>query len=70
MNSTAMEVQFTPDVQAKLDRLVTETGRPADEFVQDAMAGYVDELAGVRATLDAVITTSRAGGWSPSAVTR
>jgi predicted DNA-binding protein len=39
-------------VQAKLDRLVTETGRPADEFVQDAMAGYVDELADVRATLD------------------
>jgi predicted DNA-binding protein len=47
-----MEVHFTPDVQAKLDRLVTETGRPADEFVQDAMAGYVDELADVRATLD------------------
>jgi len=47
-----MEVHFTPDVQAKLDRLVTETGRSADEFVQDAMAGYVDELADVRATLD------------------
>ena len=40
-----MEVHFTPDVQAKLDRLVTETGRSASEFVQDAMAGYVDELA-------------------------
>jgi predicted DNA-binding protein len=47
-----MEVHFTPDVQAKLDRLVTETGRSADEFVQDAMAGYVDELADVRASLD------------------
>jgi Arc/MetJ-type ribon-helix-helix transcriptional regulator len=47
-----MEVHFTPDVQAKLDRLVTETGRSADEFVQDAMAGYVDELADVRTTLD------------------
>ena len=47
-----MEVHFTPEVQAKLDRLVTETGRSADEFVQDAMAGYVDELDDVRATLD------------------
>ena len=47
-----MEVHFTPDLQAKLDRLVTETGRSAGEFVQDAMAGYVDELAEVRATLD------------------
>jgi predicted DNA-binding protein len=44
-----MEVHFPPDVPAKLDRLVTETGRSADEFVQDAMAGYVDELADVRA---------------------
>jgi len=47
-----MEVHFTPDVQAKLDRLASETGRSANEFVQDAVAGYVDELAGVRATLD------------------
>ena len=28
-----MEVHFTPDLQAKLDRLVTETGRSAGEFV-------------------------------------
>ena len=47
-----MEVHFAPDIQAKLDRLVTETGRSADEFVQDAMAGYVDELNEIRATLD------------------
>lgn len=47
-----MEVHFTPDVQAKLDRLAQESGRSAHEFVQDAVAGYVDELAEVRATLD------------------
>jgi hypothetical protein len=47
-----MEVHLTPDLQGKLDRLVRETGRPLDEFVQDAMAGYVDELSGVRSTLD------------------
>jgi len=47
-----MEVHLTPDLQGKLDRLVQETGRSADEFVQDAMAGYVDELSEVRGTLD------------------
>ena len=47
-----MEVHFTPDVQAKLDRLASETGRSAHEFVQDAVAGYVEELAELRATLD------------------
>ena len=47
-----MEVHFTPDVQAKLDRLASETGRAAHEFVQDAVAGYFEELAELRATLD------------------
>jgi hypothetical protein len=47
-----MEVCFTRDLQMKLDKLVLETGRSADELVQDAMAGYVDELAEVRSTLD------------------
>jgi predicted transcriptional regulator len=47
-----MEVQFTPEIDARLDRLANETGRSKDEFVQDAMAGYFDELAQVREMLD------------------
>jgi predicted transcriptional regulator len=47
-----MEVQLTPDMQAKLDQLATETGRAKDEFVLDAMAGYFDELVQVRDMLD------------------
>ena len=47
-----MEVQFTPDIEAKLDRLAAETGCPKEEVVQDAMAGYFDELDEVRHTLD------------------
>jgi predicted DNA-binding protein len=34
-----MEVQFTPEIQARLDELANETGHSKDEFVQDAMAG-------------------------------
>lgn len=47
-----MEILLTPEVQAKLDQLAGETGRAQDEFVQDALAGYFDELAQVRGMLD------------------
>ncbi len=47
-----MEVHLTPDLEAKLDKLATETGRAKDELVQDAMAGYFQELAQVREMLD------------------
>ena len=47
-----MEVQLTPDVQAKLDQLSGETGRKREEFVRDALAGYFDELALVQGLLD------------------
>ena len=47
-----MEVHLSPEIQAKLDRLASDTGRAKDEFVQDAMAGYFDELASVREMLD------------------
>jgi predicted transcriptional regulator len=32
-----MEVQFTPDQQAKLSRLAAEKGRPAETLVQEAV---------------------------------
>jgi predicted transcriptional regulator len=47
-----MEVHFRPDVQAKLDQMVRESGRPSDELVEDAVVGYFDELAHARETLD------------------
>jgi predicted transcriptional regulator len=47
-----MEVHFSPDVQAKLDRMALESGRPSGELVEDAVIGYVDELAQAREMLD------------------
>lgn len=47
-----MEVHFRPDVQAKLDQMARESGRPSDELVEDAVVGYFDELAHARETLD------------------
>ena len=34
-----MEVKFAPDVQAKLDRLAADSGRPAGELLEDAVNG-------------------------------
>jgi hypothetical protein len=40
-----MEVQFEPALKAKLDQIARESGRAAADLVQDAVAGYVGELA-------------------------
>jgi hypothetical protein len=47
-----MEVHFTPELEKKLNDLAALSGRPADELVQDAVSGLVDELAGTREMLD------------------
>ena len=48
-----MEVHFTnPELQAKVEQWVNKTGRPAEELLEDAMAGYLDELARLNETLD------------------
>ena len=48
----AMEVQLTPETQQKLNALATQSGRRTDDLVEDAMAGYLDEVVQVRAMLD------------------
>ena len=60
-----MEMHFTPDVEAKLNALATETGRTAEEFVQDALAGYVEELAQVRGMLDSRYDDIKSGRVQP-----
>jgi hypothetical protein len=47
-----MEVHFAPDLQAKIDQLVSKTGRTPDKLLADAMAGYVAELAETREMLN------------------
>ena len=39
----AMEVHFSPDLQAKLARRATEAGRDLDETVQEVVAQYFEE---------------------------
>ena len=39
-----MEIHFPPDVEKKLNDLAAQSGRGPDELLQDALAGYFDEL--------------------------
>lgn len=41
-----MEVQSKPEVQAKREQMAHESGSAASDLVQDAVAGFVDDLAG------------------------
>ena len=60
-----MEVHFTPDLQAKIDRLVAETGRPPDKLVEDAMAGYLVELEETRGMLNSRYDDLKSGRVKP-----
>ena len=47
----AMEVHFAPELQARIDQLVMETGCPPEELIEDAFAGYLADLAQTREML-------------------
>ncbi len=56
---------IAPDLQAKIDQLVSETGRTPDEFLADAMAGYVVELAQTREMLNSRYDDLKSGRVKP-----
>jgi hypothetical protein len=60
-----MEVHFGPDLQAKLDKLAIETGRPTGELVEDVVAGYFDELAQTREMLNSRYDELKSGRVKP-----
>ena len=47
-----MELRLQPELAAKLEQWSAQTGRPAGEVVEEAIAGYFSELEQVRTTLD------------------
>jgi hypothetical protein len=60
-----MEVPFTPDVQAKLDKLAIDTGRAPGELVKDVIAGYFDELTQTREMLNSRYDDLKSGRVKP-----
>jgi len=47
-----MEVHFRPETESRLQELASKSGRPPSDLIEDAMAGYLQELAQVREMLD------------------
>lgn len=62
-----MEVHLKPETQSRLNELAAKTGRPTDDLLEDAMAGYLEELAGVRRLLDSRYDEIKSGKLKPIA---
>ena len=43
-----MELHLRPETESRLQELATKTGRAPGDLIEDAMAGYLQELAQVR----------------------
>jgi predicted transcriptional regulator len=60
-----MEVRFRPETESRLQELASESGRPPSELIEDAMAGYLAELAQVREMLDGRYDDLKSGRVTP-----
>lgn len=60
-----MEVHFAPELQAEIDRLVSETGCAPERLIEDALAGYVPDLERTRAMLDSRYDDLKGGRVEP-----
>jgi hypothetical protein len=60
-----MEVHFTPEWEAKLNEMASTTGRAGGDLLQDAMAGYFEELAQLRGMLDSRYDDIKGGNVKP-----
>jgi hypothetical protein len=60
-----MEVHFTPETAKKLNDLATTRGCAPEEIVEDALAGYFEEVASLRTTLDSRYDDLKSGRARP-----
>ena len=60
-----MEVHFAPETEKKLNDLAAQSGRRADEVLQDALAGYFEEVAQTREMLNSRYDDLKSGRVKP-----
>jgi hypothetical protein len=60
-----MEVHFKPGTESLLHELASQSGRPTDDLVEDAMAAYLAEVAEVRTLLDTRYDDIKSGRVKP-----
>jgi predicted transcriptional regulator len=63
--SIIMEVQVSAETAKKLNDLATSSGRAPEEIVEDALAGYLEEVASVRKTLERRFDDLKSGRANP-----
>ena len=61
----AMEVQFTSETEKKLRDLAAQSGRGTDDLVEDAMAGYFEEVLQAREMLNSRYDDLKSGRVKP-----
>jgi predicted transcriptional regulator len=47
-----MEVHIKPEIESRLNELASRSGKATDELLEDALAGYLQEVAEVGEMLD------------------
>jgi len=60
-----MEVHFRPETESRLQELATKSGRAPNDLIEDALAGYLPELAQVREMLDGRYDDLKSGRVKP-----
>ena len=63
--SNRMEVHVTPETAKRLNELAATSGRAPEDIVEDALAGYLEEVASVRKTLDSRYDDLKSGRVKP-----
>ncbi len=58
-------MNFAPELQAKIDQLVNETGCAPEKLIEDAMAGYFADLAQTREVLNSRYDDLKSGRVKP-----
>jgi len=60
-----MEVHFKPETESRLTELASKSGRAPDDLVEDALDGYLAEVAEVRELLDSRYDEIKSGRVKP-----
>jgi predicted transcriptional regulator len=60
-----VKVNFRPETESRLQELAAKTGRAPDDLVEDALAGYLQELSQVREMLDSRYDDVKSGRVKP-----
>jgi predicted transcriptional regulator len=60
-----MQVRFKVETELRLQELALSSGRSTDDLIEDALAGYLEEVAELRSTLDSRYDDIKSGRVKP-----